>query len=101
MQAEFDLTPPGALQATPKQLAFARAISTRIGVPLAQEALRDRASLSAWIDRHKNTPTSMRPSSRQMAFAERIARLKRRSIPPECFQDKTLLSRWIDGNKPK
>ncbi len=90
--------------ATEKQIAFARALAVKSGVKLPTALLRDKAGLSAWIDRTKQAPAgqfSAYPSARQVQFAERIARLKRRQIPAECFKDKLMMSRWIDGNKPR
>ena len=90
--------------ATEKQIAFARALAVKTGEKLPAAVLRDKASLSAWIDRAKRAPDgtfSAYPSAKQVQFAERIARLKRRQIPAECFKDKVMMSRWIDGNKPR
>ena len=120
MQMSFDFTPPARsvlpeqstedsndyhrVPASAKQLAFAQRIARDMRKPLPQDALMDRQSLSAWIDRNKKNaapPTSRfsnYPSSKQVAFAERIARMKRRAVPDECFRDKTLMSRWIDSN---
>ena len=81
-----------ALPATPKQIAYARALALQ----------QDRRSLSAWIDAQaKLNPGAQdsRPTSKQVAFAERLARIKRRAVPDECFRDKGLMSKWIDGNK--
>lgn len=102
MQTPDDLFGQTSLPATEKQLAYARALSAKAGVPIAPEAMADRKSLSRWINTHQVAASrfSAYPSSKQVAFAERIARLKRREIPAECFRDKTLMSRWIDGNKP-
>ncbi|MEB8386500.1 hypothetical protein OO012_04600 [Rhodobacteraceae bacterium KMM 6894] len=89
--------------ATPKQIAYARALSLRNQTILPVEVQQDRRSLSAWIDAQaKMTPASQndsRPSSKQVAFAERLARIKRRAVPDACFRDKGLMSKWIDGNK--
>ncbi|MEL6451477.1 MAG: hypothetical protein AAFQ19_09460 [Pseudomonadota bacterium] len=90
--------------ATEKQIAFARALAAKSGVALPAALLRDKAGLSAWIDRTKRAPAGRfahYPSAKQVQFAERIARLKRREIPAECFKDRGLMSRWIDGNKPR
>lgn len=95
------------LEATQKQVAFARALAQRTGDPLPSDLCFDRAALSAWIDARKTRSAAVAgrfsnyPSSKQVAFAERIARIKRRSIPRECFQDKLMMSKWIDGNKPR
>ncbi len=89
--------------ATPRQIAYARALALRNKVLLPWDVQQDRRSLSAWIDAQANAlPASAldpRPSSRQVAFAERIARIKRRAVPVECFRDRALMSKWIDGNK--
>ncbi|WP_420011803.1 hypothetical protein [Tateyamaria sp.] len=91
--------------ATEKQIAFAQSLAARTGIKLPAALFRDRAALSAWIDRAKPAQPTGRfanyPSAKQVQFAERIARLKRRQIPSECFKDKTMMSRWIDGNKPR
>jgi hypothetical protein len=90
--------------ATEKQIAFARALAAKTGEKLPAAVLRDKVSLSAWIDRAKRAPNgkfSAYPSAKQVQFAERIAHLKRRQIPAECFKDKVMMSRWIDGNKPR
>ncbi|MEO0400904.1 MAG: hypothetical protein AAF214_00855 [Pseudomonadota bacterium] len=91
--------------ATEKQIAFARRLAAQSGVVLPTALLRDKAGLSAWIDRTKAalpvSKFSNYPSAKQVQFAERIARLKRRQIPAECFKDKVMMSRWIDGNKPR
>ncbi|WP_415921808.1 hypothetical protein [Tateyamaria sp. SN6-1] len=90
--------------ATDKQISYARALAAKTGNRLPEALLRDRAALSAWIDRTKPERPEGRfaqyPSAKQVQFAERIARLKRRDIPRMCFKDRTLMSRWIDGNKP-
>lgn len=91
--------------ATEKQIAYVRTLAARTGRDLPTALFRDRAGLSAWIDRAKPEAPAGRfsayPSAKQVQFAERIARLKRREVPPECFKDKALMSRWIDGNKPR
>lgn len=91
--------------ATEKQIAYARALAAKTGTVLPTGLLRDKAGLSAWIDRQKAQKPAGRfdayPSAKQVQFAERIARLKRRQIPDACFKDRTLMSRWIDGNKPR
>lgn len=90
------------LPATPKQIAYARALSLRNQTLLPEEVRQDRRRLSEWIEaQSKLKPISgdNRPSSRQVAFAERLARIKRRAVPEACFQDKSLMSKWIDGNK--
>ena len=91
-----------ALPATPKQIAYARALALRTQTLLPWEVQQDRRSLSAWIDAQaKLNPGAQdsRPTSKQVAFAERLARIKRRAVPDECFLDKGLMSKWIDGNK--
>ena len=92
-----------ALPATPKQIAYARALALRNQTLLPWGVQQDRRSLSAWIDAQaKLTPATALdslPSSKQVAFAERLARIKRRAVPDECFRDKGLMSKWIDGNK--
>ncbi|MEL6619373.1 MAG: hypothetical protein AAFP16_10890 [Pseudomonadota bacterium] len=91
--------------ATERQIGYARALAAKAGVTLPAALLRDRAGLSAWIDRTKAAQPKGRfanyPSAKQVQFAERIARLKRRDIPEGCFKDRTMMSRWIDGNKPR
>ena len=92
-----------ALPATPKQIAYARALALRNQTLLPWELQQDRRSLSAWIDAQAKltsaTVLDSLPSSKQVAFAERLARIKRRAVPDECFRDKGLMSKWIDGNK--
>ena len=104
-----------SLPATPKQIAYARALALRNQTLLPWEVQQDRRSLSAWIDAQaKMNPggclarpgsswnpgaQDSRPTSKQVAFAERLARIKRRAVPDECFRDKGLMSKWIDGNK--
>jgi hypothetical protein len=91
-----------ALPATPKQIAYARALVLRNQTLLPWGVQQDRRSLSAWIDAQaKMNPGAQdnRPTSKQVAFAERLARIKRRAVPDECFRDKGLMSKWIDGNK--
>ena len=92
-----------ALPATPKQIAYARALALRNQTLLPWEVQQDRRSLSAWIDAQAKltaaTALNSLPSSKQVAFAERLARIKRRAVPDECFRDKGLMSKWIDGNK--
>lgn len=91
-----------ALPATPKQLAYARALALRNQTLLPWDVQQDLRSLSAWIEAQaKLKPMSQMdrlPSSRQVAFAERLARIKRRPVPSECFRDKGLMSKWIQGN---
>ncbi len=103
VQDDLPLAQP--LAATEKQIAYARVLAAKSGIPLPQGLEQDRARLSAWIETHKAPAPQGRfanyPSSKQVAFAERIARLKRRDVPRECFHDKTLMSRWIDGNRPR
>lgn len=92
-----------ALPATPRQIAYARALALRNHTLLPCDVQQDRHALSAWIDAQARlkpaTLLDSLPSSRQVAFAERIARIKRRAVPNECFRDKGLMSKWIDGNK--
>ena len=92
-----------ALPATPKQIAYARALALRNQTLLPWEVQQDRRSLSAWIDAQAKltsaTALNSLPSSKQVAFAERLARIKRRAVPDECFRDKGLMSKWIDGNR--
>ena len=102
VQGAFQIAAPE--RATDKQIAFAMSLAARTGTKLPSALLRDKAGLSAWIDRTKHAPEgpfSAYPSAKQVQFAERIARLKRRQIPAECFKDKVMMSRWIDGNKPR
>lgn len=92
-----------ALPATPRQIAYARALSLRNQTLLPWEVQQDRRSLSAWIEAQAGLkPVSdldRLPSSKQVAFAEKLARIKRRAVPDECFRDKGLMSKWIDGNR--
>jgi hypothetical protein len=92
-----------ALPATPRQIAYARALALRNQTLLPSDVQQDRRSLSAWIDAQARLKPAAEidrlPSSRQVAFAERLARIKRRAVPQECFRDKGLMSRWIDGNR--
>lgn len=92
-----------ALPATPKQIAYARALALRNQTLLPWDVQQDRRSLSAWIDAQaRMKPVSEMdhlPSSKQVAFAEKLARIKRRAVPNECFRDKGLMAKWIDGNK--
>ena len=105
VQAVLPITAPQP--ATEKQIAFAKALAARTGVALPAALMRDKAGLSAWIDKARAATVapagrfSNYPSAKQVQFAERIARLKRRQIPAECFKDKVMMSRWIDGNKPR
>ena len=91
------------LPATPRQIAYARALADRNRTFLPWEVQQDRRALSAWIEAQSRlTPAAdndPRPSSKQVAFAEKLARIKRRAVPDECFRDKGLMSKWIDGNK--
>lgn len=93
------------VEATERQIGYARSLAARNGIRLPRGIEADRVALSKWIEAHRTaTPSSTfanYPSSRQVAFAERIARLKRSNVPQECFRDKTLMSRWIDSNKPR
>ncbi|MDD7973107.1 hypothetical protein [Roseinatronobacter alkalisoli] len=92
-----------ALPATPRQIAYARALALRNKTLLPWAVQQDRRALSTWIEaQSKLKPASALdclPSSRQVAFAERLARIKRRAVPEECFRDKGLMSKWIDGNR--
>ena len=91
-----------ALPATPKQIAYARALALRNQTLLPWEVQQDRRALSAWIDAQaKLNPGAQdsRPTSKQVAFAERLAHIKSRAVPDECFRDKGLMSKWIDGNR--
>lgn len=92
-----------ALPATPRQVAYARALALRNQTLLPWDVQQDRRALSAWIDaqaRLKPAATlDALPSSKQVAFAERLARIKRCAVLDECFRDKALMSKWIDGNK--
>ncbi|WP_432449633.1 hypothetical protein [Aliiroseovarius marinus] len=94
------------LPPTPKQVDYARAISTRLGEAIPAEMIHDRAALSGWIGAHQAQlkarsaqPRDSRATSRQVAYAERIARAKRRSVPDECFRDAGLMSAWISSNR--
>jgi hypothetical protein len=92
-----------ALPATPKQIAYARALALRNQTLLPWDVQQDRRSLSAWIEAQAQLKPGSEidrlPTSKQVAFAEKIARIKRRAVPEECFRDKGLMSKWIDGNK--
>jgi hypothetical protein len=92
-----------ALPATPKQIAYARALALRNQTLLPWEVQQDLRALSAWIDAQAQmkplSALDSLPSSKQVAFAERLARIKRRAVPDECFRDKGLMSKWIDGNR--
>lgn len=92
-----------AMPATPRQIAYARALALRNQTLLPWDVQQDRRSLSAWIDAQaKLQPAAAidhRPTSKQVAFAERLARIKRRAVPAECFRDKGLMSKWIDVNR--
>jgi len=92
-----------AIPATPRQIAYARALALRNQTLLPWDVQQDRRTLSTWIDAQaKLAPAAVndtRPSSKQVAFAEKLARIKRRAVPDECFRDKGLMSRWIDGNR--
>lgn len=61
------------LLATPKQIAYARALALRNQTLLPWEVQQDRRSLSAWIDAQaKLTPATALdslPLSKQVAFA--------------------------------
>jgi hypothetical protein len=91
------------IAATPKQIAYARALALRNRTLLPGDVQQDRQRLSAWINAQARLQPAgaldSLPSSRQVAFAERLARIKRRAVPEECFRDKGLMSKWIDGNK--
>lgn len=97
--------PEFALPATPRQMAYARALALRNKTLVPPAVQQDRHQLSAWIDAQaKLAPASVfdaLPCSKQVAFAEKIARIKRRAVPEECFRDKGLMSKWIDGNKSR
>ena len=92
-----------ALPATPKQIAYARALAQRNRTLLPWEVQQDRRSVSAWIEAQARLkPVSdmdQLPTSKQVAFAEKLARIKRRAVPDESFRDKGLMSKWIDGNR--
>ena len=92
-----------ALPATPRQIAYARALALRNQTLLPRDAQQDRRSLSTWIEAQARLkPVSeldRLPTSKQVAFAEKLARIKRRAVPDECFRDKGLMSKWIDGNR--
>ena len=92
-----------ALPATPKQIAYARALALRNQTLLPWDVQQDRRSLSAWIEAQAQLKPGSEidrlPTSKQVAFAEKIARIKPRAVPEECFRDKGLMSKWIDGNK--
>lgn len=92
-----------ALPATPRQIAYARALGLRNQTLLPWEVQQNRRSLSAWIEvQARLKPVSDLDrllSSKQVAFAEKLARIKRRAVPDECFRDKGLMSKWIDGNR--
>lgn len=95
---DADLTLP----ATPRQIAYARALALRNQTLLPPDVQQDRRRLSVWIDTQArlmpNAVFDRLPSSKQVAFAERLARIKRRAVPDACFRDKMLMSKWIDGN---
>jgi hypothetical protein len=95
--------PAPALPATPRQIAYARALALRNHTLLPPDVQQDRRRLSAWIDQQSRLrPAAQidgRPSSRQVAFAERLARIKRRPVPDACFRDRDLMTRWIEGNR--
>ncbi len=96
-----DATP--ALPATPRQIAYARALALRNQTLLPWDVQQDRRRLSSWIEQQGRLKPAAalddRPSARQVAFAERLARIKRRAVPDACFRDRGLMSKWIDGNR--
>lgn len=87
------------------QLAFAKKIGAAKKLAIPEDALTDRAKLSAWIEAHKdNAPkggSDDQPTSRQVGFAERLAQGKGMDIPPETLRSRSLLSAWIDSNAPQ
>jgi len=91
------------LPATPRQIAYARALAQRNRATLPWAVQQDRRTLSTWIDaqsaRSPTTAPDGRPSSRQVAFAERLDRIRRRTVPDECFRDRGLMSKWIDSHR--
>ena len=94
---------PNAPPATPRQIAYARALALRNRTLLPVHIQQDRRALSTWIEAQARlkpaSDTDHLPTSRQVALAERLARIKRRAVPDACFRDKGLMSKWIDGNK--
>ena len=95
-------SPNLALPATPRQIAYARALALKNQTLLPQDVQQDRHRLSVWIDAQARLKPARDlhslPSAKQVAFAERLARIKRRAVPTECFRDKSLMSKWIDSN---
>ena len=65
-----------ALPATPRQIAYARALADRNRTLLPWEVQQDRRALSSWIEKQARlTPAAdndPRPSSKQVAFAEKL-----------------------------
>lgn len=103
---------------TSKMLEFATQLAKRSGVPLPAEARRYISSCRAFIEKHKNSVTSVStalegsaagcrqrdempaaPSEAQLRYALSIASQKRIDIPPEISRNRKLLSAWIDRHK--
>lgn len=95
---------PNSVPPTPKQIAYARTIASRLHAVIPYESASDRRALSDWISRHqaqlnRRTPAGAGATSKQVAFAEQLARRKRLAVPDECFRDAGLMSRWIDSHR--
>lgn len=79
-----------------KQLAFARSIAERSGVPLPEAATKDARSLSAWIDKTKGSAPPRAPTDKQLGLARRLAEENDIDLPANAQTDMTACSAFID-----
>lgn len=79
-----------------KQLAFARQVSERAGVPIPDAARGSARDLSAWIDKTLERAPARPPSEKQIAFAEKLAEEAGIDLPDAVRTDGRACSAFID-----
>ena len=84
-----------------KQLAFARSVAERAGVPLPEAVQASARDLSAWIDATLKTAPPRAPSEKQIAFAEKLAQEAGIDLPEAVRSDGAACSAFIDKHMGK
>lgn len=84
-----------------KQLAFARSVAERAGVPLPEAVQASGRDLSAWIDATLKKAPPRPPSEKQLAFAQKLAEEAGADLPDAVRSDATACSAFIDKHMGK
>lgn len=91
-----DVMPP-----TEKQIAKAKFISDKKGIPLPKEAISDRFACSEFIKNNMSQEEmdNMAPTPEQVSYAEKLAARKGISTPAEVYKTAKLCSEFIERNR--